>query len=102
MLVKHYTPFYSLVLFKSRYPMLGYIGDPSYNPGGLGLPTDVSVRDLVDCFKKLWSNSIQNSFLELEDRLNLPLFYENDIANLSKGERMRVMAFLALSKQPRR
>ncbi|NJM69262.1 MAG: ATP-binding cassette domain-containing protein [Scytonema sp. RU_4_4] len=89
------------VSWGNHYPMLGYIGDPSYNPGGLGLPTNVLVGDLVDCFKKLWSNSIQDSSLELEDRLNLPLLYKNDIGVLSKGERMRVMAFLALSKQPK-
>lgn len=85
----------------NHYPMLGYIGDPSYNPGGLGLPTNFLVEDLINCFKKLWSNSTQGSNLELEERLNLPLLYKSQIATLSKGERMRVMAFLALSKQPK-
>ncbi|MBA3924322.1 MAG: ATP-binding cassette domain-containing protein [Nostocaceae cyanobacterium] len=51
------------VSWGNHYPMLSYIGDPSYNPGGLGLPTNILVGDLVDCFKKLWSNSIQDSSL---------------------------------------
>lgn len=84
-----------------HYPELGYIGDPSYNPGGLGLPMDISVKDLINNFKKLWAGFNQEQNFEFEKQLALQEFYQTDVAKLSKGQRMRVMAFLALAKQPK-
>lgn len=85
----------------NHYPSLGYIGDPSYSPGGLGLPTDISVRNLVDTFKQLCDDSRQKYDFELENELSLQDFYKTDVAKLSKGQRMRLMAFLALAKRPK-
>jgi ABC-type multidrug transport system ATPase subunit len=85
----------------NHYPALGYIGDPAYSTGGLGLPNDVSVQDLIDSFKKLWANSNQEHNFELEKQLALEKFYSTDVSQLSKGQRMRVMAFLALAKRPK-
>lgn len=84
-----------------HYPELGYIGDPSYNPGGLGLPMDISVKDLINSFKKLWFGSNQEQNFELEEQLAIQEFCKTDVAKLSKGQRMRVMAFLALAKRPK-
>jgi ABC-type Mn2+/Zn2+ transport system ATPase subunit len=44
----------------NHYPSLGYIGDPSYSPGGLGLPIGISVKDLIDSYKKLCPDSSQD------------------------------------------
>jgi ABC-type multidrug transport system ATPase subunit len=85
----------------NHYPLLGYIGDPSYSPGGLGLPVGILVGDLVATFKKLGASSSQGYDFELEKQLALESFYANDVAKLSKGQRMRLMAFLALAKQPK-
>ena len=40
------------------------------------------------------------SYLEIEQRLQIPSFYESDVSKLSKGQRIRLMAFLALAKKP--
>lgn len=85
----------------NHYPEVGYIGDPSYNPGGLGLPLNISVGALIESFKKLWADVNQDCYFEFEERLALQDFYTTDVAELSKGQRMRVMAFLALMKRPK-
>ena len=89
------------VSWKKHYPKLGYIGDPSYNLGELGLPTSLSVKNVVEIFKLLWkqSNQYLPSCDDIEQRLNIPNFYSCNIGKLSKGQRMRLMAFLALGKK---
>jgi ABC-type multidrug transport system ATPase subunit len=89
------------VYWENHYPSLGYIGDPSYNPGELGLPNNITVEDVIHTFKKLWVDFVdQYSLDELEERLKLATLYKRDVGKLSKGERMRLMAFLALGKKP--
>jgi ABC-type multidrug transport system ATPase subunit len=86
--------------WENHYPTLGYIGDPSYNSGNLGLPSGISVQEMMDSYKKLVDLSPELDEI-LETELKLSTFCDRDVANLSKGQRMRVMAFLALAKQPR-
>ncbi|MDZ4786221.1 MAG: ABC transporter ATP-binding protein [bacterium] len=91
------------VLWGNNYPQLGYIGDPSYYPGELGLPTGILVKELVQIFKSLCQQEKELkdlSYLEIEERLQIPSFYESDVSKLSKGQRIRLMAFLALAKKP--
>lgn len=38
------------VQWRSHYPKLGYIGDPSHHPGELGLPDSITVEEMVECF----------------------------------------------------
>lgn len=87
------------VAWGNHYPNLGYIGDPSYNPGELGLPTGISVKELVYIFKSLWNQHDSSKFNRIEERLKIPCFYDCNVGQLSKGQRMRLMAFLALSKK---
>ena len=92
------------VLWGNNYPQLGYIGDPSYYPGELGLPTGILVKELVQIFKSLCQQEKELkdlSYLEIEQRLQIPSFYESDVSKLSKGQRIRLMAFLALAKKPK-
>jgi energy-coupling factor transport system ATP-binding protein len=110
-----YTPKGIVNLFGKRvqwgnhYSQLGYIGDPSYKPGQMGLPTEISVREVVHLAKKLWTIAEQTTSMsqvnqrlhQLEEQLELPQFHDRDVGDLSKGQRMRLMAFLALGKQPR-
>ena len=88
------------VSWLNNYPQLGYIGDPSYYPGELGLPTGILVKELVDIFKSLCRQQKEISDSEIEKRLQIPSFYECDVSKLSKGQRIRLMAFLALAKKP--
>ncbi|MEG3958449.1 ABC transporter ATP-binding protein [Microcoleus sp. herbarium2] len=91
------------VLWGNNYPQLGYIGDPSYYPGELGLPTGILVKELVQIFKSLCQQEKELkdlSYREIEERLQIPSFYESDVSKLSKGQRIRLMAFLALAKKP--
>jgi ABC-type multidrug transport system ATPase subunit len=91
------------VLWGNNYPQLGYIGDPSYYPGELGLPTGILVKELVQIFKSLCQQEKELkdlSYREIEERLQIPSFYESDVSQLSKGQRIRLMAFLALAKKP--
>ena len=91
------------VLWGNNYPQLGYIGDPSYYPGELGLPTGILVKELVQIFKSLCQQEKELkdlSYGEIEERLQIPSFYESDVSKLSKGQRIRLMAFLALAKKP--
>lgn len=91
------------VLWGNNYPQLGYIGDPSYYPRELGLPTGILVKELVQIFKSLCQPEKELkdlSYQEIEERLQIPSFYESDVSKLSKGQRIRLMAFLALAKKP--
>ena len=91
------------ILWGNNYPQLGYIGDPSYYPGELGLPTGILVKELVQIFKSLCQQEKELkdlSYREIEERLQIPSFYESDVSKLSKGQRIRLMAFLALAKKP--
>ncbi|WP_026798757.1 ATP-binding cassette domain-containing protein [Planktothrix prolifica] len=85
------------VSWKKHYPKLGYIGDPSYNLGELGLPTSLSVKNVVEIFKLLWkqSNQYLPSCDDIEQRLNIPNFYSCNIGKLSKGQRMRLNGFFS-------
>jgi ABC-type multidrug transport system ATPase subunit len=93
------------VSWNRHYPKLGYIGDPSYHPGWLGLPNNILVKDLIHNFKELWKNDLSSTkndlFLnDLEERLFLKNIKNSNISLLSKGERLRLMAFMALGKRP--
>lgn len=87
------------VSWRNHYPYLGYIGDPSHNPGELGLPTDISVGEVVNSFKELWQNSHNLSCSKLIKQLRLDELYERDVGKISTGERKKLMTFLALGKE---
>jgi ABC-type multidrug transport system ATPase subunit len=89
------------VSWETHYPSVGYIGDPSYNPGELGLPNGITVEEVIQTFKKLWVDFVDKSSLdELVEQLEIAGLYRTDVGKISKGERMRLMAFLALGKKP--
>ncbi|MBN3928022.1 ABC transporter ATP-binding protein [Nostoc sp. NMS4] len=91
-----------------HYPQLGYIGDPAYKPGQLGLPIGISVKEVVELFQETWLFSTTKSNLVnfksqlkyLQNQLNIADFNDRDVSDLSKGQRMKLMAFLALGKNP--
>ena len=86
------------VTWNNHYPGLSYIGDPSYNPGELGLPTGFLVSEVMDTFKLIWETNGISCSDSLEDCLEIQSFRNTRVSQLSKGQRMRLMAFLALSK----
>jgi energy-coupling factor transport system ATP-binding protein len=85
------------VRWSNHYPQLGYIGDPSYSPGESGLPTGITVCEVIDNFKGLWGLGA-DSLSEFEENLEFDSFLEKDVANLSNGQRKKLMALLALGK----
>lgn len=87
------------VSWRNHYPYLGYIGDPSHNPGELGLPTDISVGEVVNSFKELWKNSQNSSCSKLIKQLRLDELYGRVLGKISTGERKKLMTFLALGKE---
>jgi len=104
--------------WKTNYPSLGYIGDPSHSPGELGLPDSISVKEMIDCFRglceiplpsnvqdcesknDLWDLSPGDFFEQLINLLNIKKLYSRDVGRLSNGERKKIMTLLALGKQP--
>lgn len=106
------------VTSRNHYPELGYIGDPSYNQGELGLPDDISVEQMVECFRQLceipnpsgvidnqftqdiWELPLGDFFEKLIELLNIKNLYPRDVGRLSNGERKKLMTLLALGKQP--
>ncbi|TFI54577.1 ATP-binding cassette domain-containing protein [Mastigocladus laminosus UU774] len=89
------------VLWSKHYPLLGYIGDPSHNSEELGLPIGILVEEVIKTFKNLLNYSQHNNELcdELIEKLKLDKLYCRDVGKLSKGERRKLMAFLALGKE---
>ncbi len=86
------------VSWGNHYPQLGYMGDPSHNPGETGLPTGISVKEVIETFQKLWDKPLDSLYSELIETLNLHILYERDVGKLSTGERKKLMALLALGK----
>jgi ABC-type multidrug transport system ATPase subunit len=83
------------VSWGNHYPQLAYIGDPSHNPYGTGVPTGISVEEIVESFRQLWDSPLK---AKLINTLELDALYKNDAGELSTGQRKRLMAFLALAK----
>jgi len=107
------------VSWRSHHHDLGYIGDPSHNPGELGLPDGISVEEMVKCFRQLcdippvsdtrdnqsrqelWQLPLGDFFNRLIELLNIRTLYSRDVGRLSNGERKKLMTLLALGKRPR-
>ncbi len=85
-------------------PEVGYIGNPSRNDGESGLPLDMTVSDLLDSHRELFrrSNRPYPHEQALAGRLDLdkPEWRSKHVYELSDGWRQRVLAYLALAKQP--
>ena len=86
-----------------HYPHLGYVGDLSYFDGEGALPPDIPANRLIRCFETLafqktgrppFATSLLNRLGLTEARFKSP------IGALSRGERQRVLVYLALAKQP--
>lgn len=86
------------VFWGNHYSQLGYIGDPSLSPGYTGLPTGVSVQEVLGCFKAI---SNQSDIYQIEKKLGLNNLLNKDVKFLSNGERKKLMIFLALVKRPK-
>jgi ABC-type multidrug transport system ATPase subunit len=85
-----------------HYPQLGYVGDLSYFEGSGALPPDLPARLVIRGFEQLAFRRGRPRFAStLAERLGLdqPRF-ESPIGALSRGERQRVMLYLALAKLP--
>lgn len=89
------------VRWRHHYPRLGYVGDPAHSGEELGLPTDLTVRELVHCYRALFATSgtpVRTG--RLAAVLGVHALPDRQIADLSTGERKRLMMFLALAKNP--
>jgi zinc transport system ATP-binding protein len=86
-------------------PEVGYIGNPSRNDGESGLPLDLTVSQLLDCHQALFHRSglayPHAALLSARLDLDKPEWRRKGICELSDGWRQRVLAYLALVKQPR-
>lgn len=84
-----------------HFPRLGYIGDPGHNAEELGLPTNLTVKQIGDTIKKLeqLSGAPENTEISME-KLGLDRLKNRPIRNLSTGERKRLMAYLTFLRNP--
>jgi len=98
------TLFNRPVSWRDHFPDLAYIGDPSYVEGELALPNDLQVGRLLDVYTGLFHAS--GRLLPCADSLRIGLCLDDarirgsEVGNLSRGQRQRVLAFLALAKSP--
>lgn len=92
--------FGSKALWGNHYSQLGYIGDPSLSPGYTGLPTGISVREMLNTFEKI-CNIEEKDFADFKEALDFESYLDNDIKFLSNGQRKRLMIYLALAKRPK-
>jgi zinc transport system ATP-binding protein len=85
----------------AHFPKLGYIGDPGHNAEELGLPTNLTVKQIADTVKKLeqLSGAKENEEVSMEG-LGLEKLKNRLIRNLSTGERKRLMAYLTFLRNP--
>jgi ABC-type multidrug transport system ATPase subunit len=99
-----FTLFGKPVSWQDHFPDLGYIGDPSYVEGEMALPNDLTVGRLLDVYGDLFHASGRTLPYEASLRTGLCLddarIRGSKIGNLSKGQRQRVLVFLALAKSP--
>ncbi len=90
--------------WRTHYPDLGYIGDPSYNKGEMALPPEVEVGRLLDAYAELFAGSNRSlphaEQLKAGLGLDEPRLRRNTVGRLNKGHRQRLMAFFALAKAP--
>lgn len=98
------TLFGKSVSWQHHFPDLGYIGDPSYVEGETALPNDLTVGHLLDVYGELFQASGRS--LPYAESLRTGLCLQDarirgsKVGNLSKGQRQRVLVFLALAKSP--
>lgn len=98
------TLFGKSVSWQHHFPDLGYIGDPSYVEGEMALPNDLTVGHLLDVYGDLFQASGRSLPYAESLRTGLGLqesrIRGSKVGNLSKGQRQRVLVFLALAKSP--
>jgi ABC-type multidrug transport system ATPase subunit len=98
------TLFGRSVSWQHHFPDLGYIGDPSYVEGEMALPNDLTVGHLLDVYSALFQASGRS--LSDAESLRTGLCLQDarirgsKVGNLSKGQRQRVLVYLALAKSP--
>lgn len=83
-----------------HYPEVAYIGDPGYEQDLLGLPYNLTVESLINIFLS-FSTEINDKAVDIYNGLNIENFKKTAVEHLSKGQRQKVMAMLALVKQPK-
>ena len=98
------TLFGKTVSWTNNFPDLAYIGDPSYIEDAMALPSDMMVGKLLDMYSDLFY--VSGRTLPYASSLGIGLGLQDDrlrgskIGNLSKGQRQRVLVYLALAKAP--
>ncbi len=88
------------VLWGNHYSQLGYVGDPSLSSGYTGLPTSVSVKQVLNSFKAICGIEERDA-IDIQEALDFDKFLEKDVKHLSNGERKKLMIFLAIAKRPK-
>jgi len=83
---------------RRHVPALGYVGDPGFAEGFLALPPELPLGTLIDVYSFLYRPLDRPD--ELLAGLQLAALLPCPIFTLSKGQRQRVLAFLALAKRP--
>ncbi len=87
--------------WRVHYPDVGYIGDPGHNAQELGLPTTYTIRQIVDTLCALYNtDEIKEKSAMLLANLGLTELSSRRIANLSTGERKRLMVCLTFLQMP--
>lgn len=86
------------ITWNRSYPRISYVGDPGYDQYTLGLPFGLTVNSIIESFLNLLPSIDNETVKILKEGFRLNEFAGVKIENLSKGQRQKVMAFLALVK----
>ena len=87
------------VKWSKHYSGIGYIGDPGHSSELQGLPSGITVKELIELLNQLYEGSVGVKRLQhLSELLNVKDILDKETQNLSTGERKRMMTLLALSK----
>ncbi|HMO39219.1 MAG TPA: ATP-binding cassette domain-containing protein [Saprospiraceae bacterium] len=93
--------FGKVVSWGEHFPNIGYIGDPGHNAQELGLPTGYTIQQVIDTLCALYNSQEVTSQSELLlSNLGLSDMKSRRIANLSTGERKRLMVCLTFLRMP--
>ncbi len=87
------------VEWEQNYAFLGYVGDPSYTSGQLGLPIDHTLTEILDIYEAILDYyGIPNEIRSTAQRLGLNPLMGQKVASLSTGQRKRLMITLSLGR----
>lgn len=88
-------------VWHEHFANVGYIGDPGHNAEELGLPTHLTINQVIMTLVNLYTMSdTEIAIDEMLEKLGLAALRDRKISNLSTGERKRLMTCITFLRKP--